>query len=288
MWNKDEITGKKKQITGAINEKVGEFIHDPQLEAEGEAEQLEGQAQQKIGKLRRKAGEAVKQAGKQAGKVIAGSGVTSLLALTLLGGSLALNGCGTASTHEATASPTPLAAMTNAELEQKIKAKFKTDAQLDAAELSVDANADRNQATLAGTVGSESLRTKAVELAKSAHNGLIVTTKIDVKPGEISRTAYTIERAREERGIAKSRGEKLGDSLDDAWIHATIIAQLSGNTTTPEHKVNVDVTNNVVTLRGTVETLEQKQHAEGLAKNTESVKSVTNQLKIGNAPMKKT
>lgn len=23
MWNKDEIKGKKKQITGAINEKVG-------------------------------------------------------------------------------------------------------------------------------------------------------------------------------------------------------------------------------------------------------------------------
>jgi osmotically-inducible protein OsmY len=283
MWNKDEITGKKKQITGTINEKVGEFIHDPQLEAEGEAEQLEGQAQQKIGKLRRKAGEAIGQAG----KVIAGSGITSLLALSLLGGSVALNGCGTASTHEATVKPTPLASMTNAELEQKIKAKFKTDAQLDAADISVDANADRNQATLAGTVGSESLRTKAIELAKSAHSGLIVTTKIDVKPGKISRTAYSIERAREERGIAKSRGEKLGDSLNDAWIHTTIVAQLSGNTTTPEHKINVDVNDNVVTLRGTVGTLEQKTEAESLAKNTESVKSVTNQLKISSAPMKK-
>lgn len=281
MWNKDEIKGKKKQITGAINEKVGEIIHDPQLEAEGEAEQREGQAQQKIGELRRKAGEAVTKVG----KTIAGSG---LLALTLLGGSVALNGCGTASTKEpATASPTPLPPMTNAELEQKIKAKFKTDAQLEAAEIAVDANAERNQVTLAGTVGSESLRAKAVDLAKSAHAGLVVTTRIDVKPGEISRTAYTIERAREERDIAKTRGEKIGASLDDAWIHATLVAQLSGNSTTPEHKVNVDVTNNVVTLRGTVETLEQKQQAESLAKSTESVKSVTNQLKIGSAPMKK-
>lgn len=281
MWNKDEIKGKKKQITGAINEKVGEIIHDPQLEAEGEAEQREGQAQQKIGELRRKAGEAVTKVG----KTIAGSG---LLALTLLGGSVALNGCGTASTKEpATASPTPLPPMTNAELEQKIKAKFKTDAQLEAAEIAVDANAERNQVTLAGTVGSESLRAKAVDLAKSAHAGLVVTTRIDVKPGEISRTAYTIERAREERDIAKTRGEKIGASLDDAWIHATLVAQLSGNSTTPEHKVNVDVINNVVTLRGTVETLEQKQQAESLAKNTESVKSVTNQLKIGSAPMKK-
>jgi osmotically-inducible protein OsmY len=131
------------------------------------------------------------------------------------------------------------------------------------------------------------LRAKAVDLAKEAHAGLVVTTKIDVKPGEISRTAYTIERAREERGIAKSRGEKIGDSLDDAWIHTTIVAQLSGATTTPEHKVNVDVSNYSVTLRGTVETLEQKQQAESLAKNTESVKSVSNQLKISGAPMKK-
>jgi uncharacterized protein YjbJ (UPF0337 family) len=122
MWNKDEITGKKKQLTGTINGKVGEFIHDPQLEAEGKAEQLEGQTQQQIGAVRRKAGEAVKKVG----QAIAGSG---LLTMTLLGGSVALNGCGTASTHEAAAvSPTPLTVMTNSELEQKIKAKFKTDA----------------------------------------------------------------------------------------------------------------------------------------------------------------
>ena len=181
--------------------------------------------------------------------------------------------------------------MTNSELEEEIKARFKTDARLVAANLSVDANVNRNEITLSGTVGSESLRTKALELAKSEHDGLIVTTNIDVKPGEISRTAYTKERAREERGIAKGRGETIGDSLDDAWIHTEIVAQLIGNSATPERKINVDVTNNVVTLRGTVETAEQKTEAEQIAKNTESVKSVNNQLKVGRAtsraPVKK-
>ena len=104
-----------------------------------------------------------------------------------------------------------------------------------------------------------------------------------MKPGEISRTAYTIEHAREERSIAKARGETIGDSLDDAWIHTKIVAQLIGNSATPERKINVDVKNNVVTLRGTVETAEQKTEAEQIAKNTESVKSVNNQLKIGSA-----
>jgi osmotically-inducible protein OsmY len=213
--------------------------------------------------------------------------VTGFLGLTLLGVSLSLNGCAAADSREATSGPTSKAQMTNTELEEKIKARFKTDAQLNAANLSVDANVDRNEITLSGTVGSESLRTKAIELAKSAHAGLIVTTKIDVKPGEISRTAYTIERAREERDIAKGRGETIGDSLDDAWIHTKIVAQLIGNSATPERKINVDVTNNVVTLRGTVETAEQKTEAEQIAKNTESVKSVNNQLKVGRAPEKK-
>jgi osmotically-inducible protein OsmY len=213
--------------------------------------------------------------------------VAGFLGLTLLGVSLSLNGCAAADSREATSGPTSKAQMTNSELEEKIKARFKTDAQLNAANLSVDANVDRNEITLSGTVGSESLRTKAIELAKSAHAGLIVTTKIDVKPGEISRTAYTIERAREERDIAKGRGETIGDSLDDAWIHTKIVAQLIGNSATPERKINVDVTNNVVTLRGTVETAEQKTEAEQIAKNTESVKSVNNQLKVGRAPEKK-
>lgn len=209
--------------------------------------------------------------------------IPGLAALALLGVSLSLSGCTAADSPETTTGPTVKLHMTNQELENNVKAKFKTDAQLDAANLSVNANVDRNEITLSGVVGSESLRTKAIELAKSAQAGLIVTTKIDVKPGEISRAAYTKERALEERSIAKGRGETIGDSLEDAWIHTKITAQLIGNSATPERKINVDVTNNVVTLRGTVETAEQKDEAESVAKNTESVKSVNNQLKVGRA-----
>ena len=45
----------------------------------------------------------------------------------------------------------------------------------------------------------------------------------------------------------------------------------------------MDVKNNVVTLRGTVETAEQKTEAGQIAKSTEGVKSVNNQLKVGGA-----
>jgi uncharacterized protein YjbJ (UPF0337 family) len=70
MWNKDEIKGKGKQISGAIKDKAGEFIKDPKLEAKGEAERIEGKIQEKVGKVRRKTGEAVVTAAKAiAGKL---------------------------------------------------------------------------------------------------------------------------------------------------------------------------------------------------------------------------
>src|SRR5205085_6862043 len=112
----------------------------------------------------------------------------SLLILIIGAGFTACAKRGTEETT--TASPTP-AKMTDSQLEDSIKAKLNTDAQLKAADLSVSANVDRNDATLSGTVESEALRTRAVELAKSAHSGLMVTDKIDVKPREISRANYT-------------------------------------------------------------------------------------------------
>lgn len=70
MWNKDEIKGKGKQISGAIKDKTGELIKDRKLETKGEAERLAGKIQEKSGAARRKTGEAVVKAGKAiAGKL---------------------------------------------------------------------------------------------------------------------------------------------------------------------------------------------------------------------------
>jgi len=64
MWNKDEIKGKGKQISGAIKDKTGELIKNRKLEAEGEAERIEGKVQEKTGAARRKTGEAIQKIGK--------------------------------------------------------------------------------------------------------------------------------------------------------------------------------------------------------------------------------
>jgi osmotically-inducible protein OsmY len=98
---------------------------------------------------------------------------------------------------------------------------------------------------------------------------------------------YTEEQAREARARAKENKETIGDTLEDAWIHTKIVAKLIANSKTPERKINVDVVNNAVTLRGTVDTAEEKAAAEQTAKETEGVTKVTNQLKVA-APAKST
>ena len=99
-------------------------------------------------------------------------------------------------------------------------------------------------------------------------------------PTPTPESKYSEEQAREERARAKGNKETIGQSLDDAWIHSKIVAKLIGDTRTPERKINVDVVNGDVTLRGNVDTAEAKAEAERVAKDTAGVKKVVNQLKV--------
>jgi hypothetical protein len=91
---------------------------------------------------------------------------------------------------------------------------------------------------------------------------------------------YTEEQARDEREKAKANKETVGQSLEDAWIHTKVVAKLITDSQTPERKINVDVVDGAVTLRGQVDTAEGKTEAERLAKDTDGVKSVKNELKV--------
>jgi osmotically-inducible protein OsmY len=70
----------------------------------------------------------------------------------------------------------------DSDLENAIRAKLESDDAIKQANLSVSADVDDNKATLSGTVVSQDLRNKAIDLAKSAQPGLTIEDKIDVKP----------------------------------------------------------------------------------------------------------
>lgn len=69
-----------------------------------------------------------------------------------------------------------------ADLENAVKAKFRTNEQLRSADLGVSADSSNHEITLSGSVESEVLRSKAVDLAKSVDSGLTVNDQIEVKP----------------------------------------------------------------------------------------------------------
>jgi hyperosmotically inducible protein len=202
--------------------------------------------------------------------------VTAMLACA---GVLCFTGCG----------ETRRTALTDKDLDGAVSAKLHEDPQLSAYDLDVKANADKNQVTLSGNVPSETLRLRAVDLAKQTHSGLVVTDKIDVKPDtertversrEVDRSAYTEEMAREARQRAASSGETIGTSIDDAWLHTKIRTKLAGNGEFPFGGINVDVQDKVVTLRGAVDTSKEKDEAERIVKDTNGVAKVHNKLVV--------
>jgi osmotically-inducible protein OsmY len=191
---------------------------------------------------------------------------------------LGLVGCSTGNTS-AKSNPNP--APSNRDLEQSVKGKLAADPQTASANLDVTADASKNQVTLSGTLYSESERTEAVNDAKDAQPGLSVVDKIEVKPGEIPLSAYTGEMARQAREQAQTRGDKVGTSLEDAWIHTKIASKLITNSETPARDIHIDVRKGVVTLRGTVNAASQKADAGRIATDTDGVKRVNNLLHIG-------
>ncbi|HEY0657743.1 MAG TPA: BON domain-containing protein [Pyrinomonadaceae bacterium] len=95
----------------------------------------------------------------------------------------------------------------------------------------------------------------------------------------ISRADYDRDKDRYSRE-AKEAGSTIGSGLNDGWIWTKTRAALLAADDLPESGINVDVANDVVTLRGTVATAAQKTQAETIAKGIEGVKSVTNRLTV--------
>ena len=104
-----------------------------------------------------------------------------LLALSGIGALLAARGFSQA---DAASSPTGLGSPSaaNAKLEEAVKSMFAQDEPVRTADLSVRADVTKNEVTLSGTVESEAVRSRAVELAKTAHIGVVVNDKMIVKP----------------------------------------------------------------------------------------------------------
>ena len=75
-------------------------------------------------------------------------------------------------------------------------------------------------------------------------------------------------------------GRSAGRNVDDASLRASVNAALVSDKPSNFTRIDVDTTNGVVALNGTVETPEQRSRAEQLARRVDGVKKVVNNLQV--------
>src|SRR5262245_41149727 len=81
-------------------------------------------------------------------------------------------------------------------------------------------------------------------------------------------------------GCTSMTGQTAGQYVDDTTITTSVKAKLVGDKTANLTRIEVDTTNQVVTLNGIVESADQKAKAEQLARQVGGVKSVKNNLQV--------
>ncbi|MGE3775303.1 MAG: BON domain-containing protein [Gammaproteobacteria bacterium] len=78
----------------------------------------------------------------------------------------------------------------------------------------------------------------------------------------------------------EAQGEKIGAAIDDAAVTARVKAALVADPDLSALEIDVDSKDGVVTLRGSVESSAASERAGTLARDTEGVVSVDNQLVV--------
>lgn len=119
----------------------------------------------------------------------------------------------------------------------------------------------------------------AVVVNSNGNTGVISTTNTNRwSNSNVNRADYDKNRAEYEKD--KRSTETIGSGVNDSWLWTKTRLALMTTSDLRESTIDVDVVNDVVTLKGTVASAAQKTKAEQVAKDIDGVKSVTNQLKV--------
>jgi hyperosmotically inducible protein len=172
-----------------------------------------------------------------------------------------------------------------------VKSKMAADDTVKAYRIDVDTKS--RVVTLNGKVDNARARARAVELAKATEGVADVVDNLTVvagvtPPGGLDDAA--MNRARdaaaattETADTAKRDGTvgTAGAAGGDAVLTAKVKTKFLADTSVSGLKIDVDTKNDVVTLSGTVPSAAEKRHAVDVAKATDGVKSVVDNLKVG-------
>jgi hyperosmotically inducible periplasmic protein len=158
-----------------------------------------------------------------------------------------------------------ITALTDTEITARIQSKYFVDDDVKARDVDVDTS--NGVVTLSGTVDSERAHREAVRLARRT-------------PGVADvRDQLKVEKAVATSGRRDS-GTSLADKIEDAWITTKIQSRYWIDERVKGHNIDVTTKNGVVTLAGEVNSQGARQQALDLARDTDGVTRVVDQLKI--------
>jgi hyperosmotically inducible protein len=130
----------------------------------------------------------------------------------------------------------------------------------------IDVDTRNGVVTLNGTVASEAGKARAVAIAKATDGVKNVTDNLRIAAGA--------------RDAAAGTAGTAGRAMTDGWIKSKIAAQFVTEDSLDNSDIDIDVTKGAVVLKGAVRTPAAKARAGDIAKATDGVKGVTNDLKV--------
>jgi hyperosmotically inducible periplasmic protein len=172
-----------------------------------------------------------------------------------------------------------------------VKSKFAADDTVKAYQIDVDTK-DRI-VTLSGTVETAAAKEQALMIARQTDGVRDVVDRIAVNPNTAATTGdLAREKAREAADAAKELGrdaqakagqaaERTAAVLTDAAVTTAVKAKFLADTSVSGLKIDVDTKDGVVTLNGTVATKAEADRAMSLARDSDGVKRVVSNLRIG-------
>ncbi len=166
-----------------------------------------------------------------------------------------------------------------------VKSKLTTDDTVKAYQIDVDTQG--GVVTLTGAVETQAAKDRAVQLARETDGVTRVEDRLTVNPAATADSrAYEAgsDAAAATSGAADRAGDAAsgaGAAVTDASVTAAVKTRLLADSDVAGLKIDVDTSDKVVTLTGTVATAAQKTEAESIARDTTGVSRVVNNLRVG-------
>lgn len=168
-------------------------------------------------------------------------------------------------------------AQTDAGITTNVKSKMAADDTVKAHEINVDTS--NGVVTLSGDVDSPIAKERAVQIARGTSGVREVVDNLTVT--ESAPTGGLYDRDQVDRGTGNIGDNDRNEPITgDAGITSAVKAKLLADSTVSGLRIDVDTENGVVTLTGDVKSKAEADRAMMLARNTDGVTSVVNNLKV--------